>query len=267
MLRKTDENYTLKAFPRLRRFSIDAGVIGRRRNTMHGLIEIDISEPRRILAEHHQQTGEKLSFTAYLITCLAQAIAEYPEVQAWRDWRGRLVIFENVDISILIEIDSGRGKIVLPHTIKAIDQKTFRQIHDEIRTVQNRPSATREHHFMSGFLSLPGFLRTTLEEILQRFPVYTRHLVSPVQVSAVGMFGTGGGWAVPLTSFPLCIFIGGIQSRPGIWQDQISIREFLQVTVSFNHDIIDGAPAARFTNRFRQLVESCAGLENLIPQA
>jgi pyruvate/2-oxoglutarate dehydrogenase complex dihydrolipoamide acyltransferase (E2) component len=41
---------------------------------------------------------------------------------------------------------------------------------------------------------------------------------------------------------------------------QIEIRERLSMTVSFDHDIIDGAPAARFTQRFKELIETGYGL-------
>jgi pyruvate/2-oxoglutarate dehydrogenase complex dihydrolipoamide acyltransferase (E2) component len=46
--------------------------------------------------------------------------------------------------------------------------------------------------------------------------------------------------------------------------DQIEVRECLSMTISLNHDIIDGAPAARFTKRFTDLIESGYGLSDLI---
>jgi pyruvate/2-oxoglutarate dehydrogenase complex dihydrolipoamide acyltransferase (E2) component len=39
------------------------------------------------------------------------------------------------------------------------------------------------------------------------------------------------------------------------------IREFLNLTVSFDHDIVDGAPAARFVRSLADLVEGAAALE------
>jgi pyruvate/2-oxoglutarate dehydrogenase complex dihydrolipoamide acyltransferase (E2) component len=44
----------------------------------------------------------------------------------------------------------------------------------------------------------------------------------------------------------------------------VAIREYLPVTLSFNHDIIDGAPAARFAKRFQELIEGCDGLVEAI---
>ncbi|HXZ03819.1 MAG TPA: 2-oxo acid dehydrogenase subunit E2 [Ktedonobacteraceae bacterium] len=39
------------------------------------------------------------------------------------------------------------------------------------------------------------------------------------------------------------------------------VRDYLSLTLSFNHDLIDGAPAARFTQRLEDLIENGYGLE------
>lgn len=44
-------------------------------------------------------------------------------------------------------------------------------------------------------------------------------------------------------------------------EGRIEIREYLCLTLSFDHDIIDGAPAARFTQQFREFIEMAYGLE------
>jgi len=41
---------------------------------------------------------------------------------------------------------------------------------------------------------------------------------------------------------------------------QMRVRDYLSLTVSFDHNMIDGAPAARFTQRLQQLIESGYGL-------
>jgi pyruvate/2-oxoglutarate dehydrogenase complex dihydrolipoamide acyltransferase (E2) component len=81
-----------------------------------------------------------------------------------------------------------------------------------------------------------------------------------VGLTAVGMFGNGGGWAIPFDYHTLDVALGGIAEKPGVVDDHIAIREYLCVTLSFDHDIIDGAPAARFVSRLRELIESGYGL-------
>ena len=73
-----------------------------------------------------------------------------------------------------------------------------------------------------------------------------------VSVTAVGMFGTGPMWLVPLTSATITVAVGAIAKRPVLIDGELQEREHLCLTVSFNHDIIDGAPATRFMNRFAE---------------
>lgn len=54
--------------------------------------------------------------------------------------------------------------------------------------------------------------------------------------------------------------MGGVAEKPGVVDGGIEVREYLYVTLSFDHDIVDGAPAARFSQHFRELVESAYGL-------
>lgn len=87
-----------------------------------------------------------------------------------------------------------------------------------------------------------------------------REYSSPVTVTAVGMFGRGGGWGIPMPSQTLTITIGGIAEKPGVVDGRIEVREFLDLTISVDHDVVDGAPIARFTRQFRELLESSYGL-------
>jgi pyruvate/2-oxoglutarate dehydrogenase complex dihydrolipoamide acyltransferase (E2) component len=74
------------------------------------------------------------------------------------------------------------------------------------------------------------------------------------------MFGKGGGWGIPINDHTLDLTLGGIAEKPGVVDGQIAIREYLCITLSFNHALIDGAPATRFTERLKELIESGYGL-------
>jgi pyruvate/2-oxoglutarate dehydrogenase complex dihydrolipoamide acyltransferase (E2) component len=75
------------------------------------------------------------------------------------------------------------------------------------------------------------------------------------------MFGTGSGWGISPTNYTLQLTVGGIETKPGIVGDAIEPREYLDLTVTFDHDVVDGAPAARFIARLRELVEAAHGIE------
>ena len=73
------------------------------------------------------------------------------------------------------------------------------------------------------------------------------------------MFGDGGGWGLGSPAHTLSILAGGIAQKPVAVDGRIEIRELLSLTLSFDHDVIDGAPAARFTQRLKELVEGGLG--------
>jgi hypothetical protein len=58
----------------------------------------------------------------------------------------------------------------------------------------------------------------------------------------------------------LMITVGGIGEKPVLVDGRIALRDYLSLTISFDHDIIDGAQAARFTERLKELIESGYGL-------
>ena len=91
-------------------------------------------------------------------------------------------------------------------------------------------------------------------------PQLIKEYYGTVLVTSIGMFGEGGGWGIPVPNHTLQLTLGGIAEKPGVVEGRIEIREYLSLTVSFDHDIIDGAPAARFTQRFKELIETGYGL-------
>jgi pyruvate/2-oxoglutarate dehydrogenase complex dihydrolipoamide acyltransferase (E2) component len=76
------------------------------------------------------------------------------------------------------------------------------------------------------------------------------------------MFGIGSGWAVGIVPLhTLCLTVGGITRKPGLLDGRVEPREYLSLTASIDHDIVDGAPAARFAKHLRDLVEGAAVLQ------
>ena len=62
-----EESFFREPIPRARRFSLDAGYLGRRAHIIHGLLEIDVTKARILIREHQEKNGERLSFTAFII--------------------------------------------------------------------------------------------------------------------------------------------------------------------------------------------------------
>jgi pyruvate/2-oxoglutarate dehydrogenase complex dihydrolipoamide acyltransferase (E2) component len=83
-----------------------------------------------------------------------------------------------------------------------------------------------------------------------------RRLAGTLGVTSVGMFGRGPARAVALQVHTLDVVLGATDVRPCDVEGRIESRSMLAVTLMFDHDVVDGAPAARFASRLRELVES-----------
>ena len=67
---------------------------------MYGLLEVDVTSAKQFIKGYQARTGELLSFTGYLILCLARAVDENKAVQAYRKGRKQLVVFDDVHVGI-----------------------------------------------------------------------------------------------------------------------------------------------------------------------
>lgn len=262
-MKKEYDGYTVVPFTQMRRMIVDVLEMGRRKHMIHGLVEVDVTRARQYIREYEAESGGDLSFTAFILACLGKAVARNKYMHAYRSGRNRLVLFDEVDVSTQIEIEMDGRKVPIPHTIRATNKRTVRDIHLEIRKVQAEGAESESAPTAGGrklYMHLPSFVRRPLMRTMFKNPHQAKALAGTVLLTAIGMFGEGGGWGIPYIQHTLGITLGGIAETPVVVDGQIEIRERLNMTVSFDHDIIDGAPAARFTQRFKELIESGHGL-------
>lgn len=253
--------YRVVPFSVNRRMAAASAAVAAERSTIHSITEVDISDPRRLIREHKERTGETLSLTAYVVACLARAVAENPEMNSFRKGR-KLILLNDVTISVLVEREINGERIPEPVGIRAAQSKTYRQIHDEIRAAQSRRSERL------GSLSGAEWIRFIPSFFFRIFIRLVSHSISmvgrygTVSVTAVGMFGKDALWFVPLGGATVLVTVGSIVQRLVLRDGKPEAHEHLCLTVSFDHAIVDGAPAARFVRRLSEQIESGA-LEEL----
>ncbi len=236
-------------------------------HTMFGLLEVDVTLPRRLIAEHKELTGETLSFAGFLTYCLARAVDEDKSIQAYRKGDKHLVIFDDVNVGLMVEREVGDKRALMGHVIQAANRKTFLEIHEEIRRVQSEPvppGRGMANWFRSLMLApwpLSRLVIGLLRMNSRRDPTVGVAMGGTVALTSVGLFGGGhSGWGLSATPQPLGLVVGGISLKPAVVEGRIEPREILNLTVTFDHDIVDGAPATRFVKRLIELIESGYGL-------
>ena len=100
-----------------------------------------------------------------------------------------------------------------------------------------------------------------LKFVFRRFsnkPFKIKQRFGTTYVASVSGFTDVSGFAIPYIeggNRPLSFAIGSIVKKPGVINSEIKIREFLSLTICINHDLVDGAPAARFVTSLKQRIE------------
>jgi len=241
-------------------------------HTIYGLLEVDVTIARQTIAAYKARTGESLSFTAFLAFCLACAVDEHKEIQACLKGRRQMVMFDDVNIGLMVEHKAGGKGALMGHVVQGANHKTYREIHQEIRSVQSAPvppGRGMPPWFRSAML-LPWPLSRLFMALLRlnrrRDPTSFVSIGGTAAITSVGMFGGGhSGWGLTPTPQSLGLVVGGIAWKPAVVEGRIEPREILHLTVMFDHDVIDGAPAARFARRLIELIESGYGLGDSSP--
>jgi hypothetical protein len=183
-------------------------------------------------------------------------------VQAYRKGSHQLLIADDVDVGIMVERKQAETRVLTGHVLRAANRKTFLQVHQEIRATQAEPLPPNNGMpaWLRSALLLPWPLSALFKAmflmIVRRDPTIVTSMAGTVGISSVGMFGKGhAGWGIASGSHGLDLVVGGTTRKLAEVEGRVEPREMLSLTIIFDHDVIDGAPAARFTRRLVELVE------------
>lgn len=238
-----------------RRAVIASATVTKEKNAIHGFTEVDITIPRQLIKEHFVKTGEKLSLTAYVVTCLAQVIKDHPKLNSFIRGSNHIIL-DDVTISVLIEREISGENVPEPIGIKGAQEKSFHQIHNEIREAKKLQTDRLGSLSDQTWIRLiPSFLLRTFIRLADR-NIYMAKKYGKVAVSAIGMYSKVPIWFIPHGTATVLITVGSINQRVVEINGQFESREHLCLTASFDHNIVDGAPASRFMNQFIETIKS-----------
>jgi len=259
-------DYKVKRLSFLRLLAIDGFDALQFGHNMMALIEFDITEARKAL-RGQKKSGKKVSLFTFIIKSIAVALSKYKKLNSIR--RGnRIIEFKDIDINIPVELNSEGEKFggKFPHQIVIRDaaNKTIEEIYQEINAAKRRHQQSGDTgkedkwvlHMMKMLLILPRFIRILILKIFANNPFTVKRMSGTTFITSVATFTSG--FVIPYIggSRAVSFALGGIVKKPAVVDDDILIREFLSMTVIFNHDIVDGAPAARFVKYLKKVIEN-----------
>ncbi len=169
----------------------------------------------------------KLSVNDFIILAVAKSLQAVPEANAsWHE--AAIRYYNNVDISVAVAIDGG---LITP-VVRNADQKDIMSLSSELRMLikKARNNKLTPEEFQGG-----GF-----------------------SVSNLGMYGIKNFNAIINPPQSCILAVGASNKRPIIVNDQVKIATIMDITLSADHRVVDGAVGAKFLASFKKFIESPA---------
>jgi pyruvate dehydrogenase E2 component (dihydrolipoamide acetyltransferase) len=173
-----------------------------------------------------EKRGVHLTFMPFIIKALVPALKEFPYVNSSLDEQsGNIVLKKYYNVGIATDTDQG---LVVP-VLRDVDKKDIFELAGEIEALADRARKSQ----------------LTLDEV--RGGTFT--------ITNVGAIG--GLFATPIVNTPEVAILGlhKIAKRPVVRDGKVEIRDTTYFSLSFDHRVVDGAYAARFTSRVIETVQ------------
>jgi pyruvate dehydrogenase E2 component (dihydrolipoamide acetyltransferase) len=173
-----------------------------------------------------EKRGVHLTFIPFIIKALVPALKEFPYVNSSLDEQsGNIVLKKYYNIGIATDTEQG---LVVP-VVRDVDRKDIFELAGEIETLADKARKAQ----------------LTLDEV--RGGTFT--------ITNVGAIG--GLFATPIVNTPEVAILGlhKIAKRPVVRDGKVEKRDTTYFSLSFDHRVVDGAYAARFTSRVIETVQ------------
>jgi len=188
------------------------------------MMEVDVSK----IMELHKQTH--VSYTTIIVKAIAKALVNHPLMNSTLD-DDKIKVFEDVNVGVAVATKNG---LVVPVTRNA-DKKQTKEIDDGLKEMTEKAN--------QGKLSKEEVTGGTFT------------------ITNLGMFGVD--FFTPIINPPeaAILGVGGIVEKPLVVNGKIEIKPVMVLSLSYDHRIVDGAPAAEFLRNVKERIEKMLDFE------
>ncbi|WP_089936122.1 2-oxo acid dehydrogenase subunit E2 [Candidatus Entotheonella palauensis] len=187
--------------------------------------EADVTEAMRIregLARQWPDTG--LSPLHLVMKATARALREHPRMNALQR-EGAIELIGEINLGVAVALPEG---LIVP-TIRLVDMKSLADIATEARELANQVRAGQ-----ASYDAVTGGTFTITNLGAYDIDAFTP-IINPPQVGILGM--------------------GRVVEKPVVYEGEIAVRSMMFLSLTFDHRIIDGAPAAAFLKDIKTYLE------------
>jgi 2-oxoglutarate dehydrogenase E2 component (dihydrolipoamide succinyltransferase) len=181
--------------------------------------------------EFEKRDGEKLTFTPLFIEAVARAIKDFPLINVSVDQTGTKIIKrKNINIGMAAALPT--GNLIVP-VIKNADEKNLLGITKSVNDLANRARANK---------LLPDEIQG-----------------GTFTLTNVGSFGNLMGTPIILQPQVAILAVGSIKKKPAVIEtpqgDMIGVRQFMFLSLSYDHRVVDGSLGGTFLRRVADYLE------------
>lgn len=175
--------------------------------------------------------NRQITYMPFLIKALCLTLKKFPQFNASVD-QNKLLIHHQYNIGVAMASSQG---LIVP-VLKNVQNMTLLELVDAYEELKQKAIS---NHLQS----------SDMKE-------------GTITISNFGVLGDGGLWATPIINYPevAILAVNRIQKQPLVINDQVVVRETLNLSWSFDHRILDGDQAGSFSNFYASLVENPAAL-------
>lgn len=256
------DSYRFQSIPRSRIATFDIFAVGLSKHHVAAMLEFDVTESRSRL-RNLRKNGITVSFNAWLIKVIGNVLQRHSEASAYLYNKKKLIIFNDINVSLIVEKKIGDTKVPIPLVIQKTNEKSALEITEEIEKAKNQELTSddvvlkkQSTSYERFYYLLPGFLRRLFWKVLLINPKAAFRTMGNVAVTSVGMMGKINGWFIHKSVHPISFGVGSILKKPVVIENEIKIREILNMTILVDHDVIDGAPMVRFLDDLTKYIET-----------
>lgn len=190
-------------------------------------VEIDVTEAQRLRRDHSRESGLSVTLGHVLMKAAAEALRRVPAINTVL-WDGEVLYFDEANIGFAVALDDG---LIVP-VVRDVSGKTISQLSVEASDLADRARGGR---LMPDEVLGGTFTISILGTVDAFTPILNRG-----QSAILG--------------------VGRSLDKPVVRDGEVTVREMMTVSLTADHQVVDGAVAAAFLRRFQQMVERPARL-------
>jgi len=185
----------------------------------------EIIRLKALLDKEREKLKAKVSLNDIVIKAVARALKEFPMVNA-SFLEDHIRIYRSINIGVAVAMDEG---LVVP-VLRNADQKSISEISREVRELADRARSRKllPHEYSGGTFTITN----------------------------LGMFGVEGFHPIINPPESAILAVGSVIRKPVVIEEEVIIRPCLKLSLAVDHRVIDGALAAQFLSRIKELVET-----------